>query len=279
MTKLKQLDNKLEIIGTLKSKNLEYRTTMDGRQYITGNIIITSKINDVTHDFMVKVFSMNTQRSFNIFKGIQTVLNEYKSIDQNGEENADYIRVLGSLKYVHYESVNGEVKEYNEIKGNYFTRLDNKEEGKALMEIGTVVEGYTIHNESDKLQIKGFNVAYNNEVVILKNCFVQDEVVDVFKNFYPVNSTGRLICSLSCPTLEQVPTHAFGATFSIAKSTQETNDLLIEVIGGDIPFEDDRKYTAEKIKLAKKKLEEKLQEQKHRSSAHMSAIPTTGTGF
>src|SRR4051812_30867907 len=80
MTKLTQLPNKLEIIGTLKSKDLEQKTSMNGDEYISGSVIITSKIDNITHDFLVKIFTMNTQRSARTFKGIQTVFNEYKSV-------------------------------------------------------------------------------------------------------------------------------------------------------------------------------------------------------
>lgn len=75
MAKLTQLPNKMEIICTLKSKDLAQKVSMNGDEYISGSVIITSKIGNVTHDFLVKIFyyeystfSKNFQRNTNCFQ-------------------------------------------------------------------------------------------------------------------------------------------------------------------------------------------------------------------
>lgn len=274
MTKLIQLPNRLEITGTLKSKDLEQKTSMNGDEYISGSVIITSKIGNVTHDFLVKVFTMNTQRSVRTFNGIQTVFNEYKSVEEHGEELADTIKVTGSLKFVQYEKSNNQLKEYNEIKGNFFTRLPKGVEEKAILEVGTVVEGFS-HDDNGKVTVKGFNVAYNEEVVTLKNTFVKEELSGTFKELYHHIQTGRLVCNLICPTIAQKSVHGFGANITIASNKIETNDLSIEVIGGDLPYTDDKKYTEEMIKLSKEKLQKKLEESR-RSLYSSSIAPASG---
>lgn len=217
---------------------------------------------------------MNTQRSARIFKGIQTVFNEYKSVEEQGEEHADTIKVTGSLKFVQYESSNNELKEYNEIKGIFFTRLPKGADEKAVLEIGTVV-GSFYHDKNGKLAIKGFNVAYNEEVVNLKNMIVKKTASEGFKELYHRMQTGRLVCNLICPTIEEKYTHGFGANITIDSHKVKTNDLSIEVVGGDFPYSNDRKYNEEMINHSKEKLERKLEES--RKSLYSSSItPASG---
>ncbi|MFC5734056.1 hypothetical protein [Cytobacillus gottheilii] len=275
MKNLTQLPNKLEIIGTLRSKDLEQRTSMNGDEYISGSVIITSKIDNVIHDFLVKVFTMNTQRSARTFKGIQAVFNEYKSVEEHGEEHADTIKVTGSLKFVQYENRNNELKEYNEIKGNFFTRLSRGIDDMAILEIGTVVEGFS-HDENGKVTVKGFNVAYNEEVVTLKDMFVKEKISETFKNLYYPLQTGRLVCNLICPKITKKSVHGFGANIAIESNIIETNNLSIEVIGGDLPYTDNKKYDEEMIKHSKEKLQKKLEES--RRSLYSSSI-ASASGF
>ena len=177
---------------------------------------------------------MNTQRSARTFKGIRTVFNEYKSVEEHGEEYADTIKVVGSLKFVQYETSNNELKEYNEIKGIFFTRLPRCVDEMAILEIGTVVEGFS-HDENGKVTVKGFNMAYNEEVVTLKNIFVKEGISESFKELYHHIQTGRLVCNLICPAIVQKSVHGFGTNITIASNISETNDLSIEVVGGDLP--------------------------------------------
>lgn len=259
MTVLNQLENKAQIIGKLQSKNLEVKTTADGRQYITGKLKVLSSINNTNHEFSIKVFSMRTAKTFS---GLKTVMDEYKSIEDFGEQEADKVKVTGSLKYVQFEGSDGNQRKYNEIQGYFFTRINHNEKDMALLSMETIVESHKQSTESGVATLQGFTVGYNEEIIPIVNCIINNKVMEQFKSYYFENATGRLIYTLNSPMNIDQKTSDFGQNINFTNNTNHSNSLELIVVGGDMPIQDERRYTPEKIKLAKEKFKEKYQEQK-----------------
>jgi hypothetical protein len=279
---LRQLENTVEIVGTLKSKNLEVKTSKKGNKYISGDLVVVSKFDNKVQEHKVRVFVMESSK---LYKGVETVKNEYKTIEDDGEENADRIKVTGELTLNEYYNSQGNLVQFNQIRGIFFTRLKESDDtkDKAIAVIETVVEGFTQELDKENLPtgnyyVQAFTVGYGNEVIELKNVIVGKDLAQSFMDLYQPGSTGKLTFKLNnYVELEKqqqesaAVQHGFGVTETIETNiTKYVNN--IEVIGGSIPYFGTKEYTPEEIERAKKLRQIKLQELSQ-------PAPETPTGF
>lgn len=284
---LRQLQNNVEIVGTLKSKELEVRTSKKGNRYMSGKLVIVCKFDGKIQEQTVRVFMMESSK---IFRGIETVKNEYKSIEEHGEENADRIRVIGELTLNEYYNQQGHLVQFNEVKGIFFSRLnpEDNQPDKAIASIETVVEGFVEKLDKDGFptgdyEVHGFTVGWGNEVIELKNVVVGKELAQAFMDLYQPGSTGRLTYKLNnyvevekIEEVQQPATHGFGSTETVETSNVIRNYVNnIEIIGGDMPFFSSKEYTPEEIENAKRVRSLKLQQLQQPAPE----VPQTNTGF
>lgn len=284
---LRQLDNSVEIVGTLKSKELEVKISKtSGKKFMFGKLAIVSKFDNRINELQVKVMVMESSK---LFKGLETVKNEYKTIDEHGAANADRIRVTGELTLNEYYNQQGNLIQFNEVKGIFFTRLDesNDQPDKAMASIETVVESFTEKLDRDQLptgeyNVNGFTVAWNNEVVELKKAIIGADLAQAFMNLYQPGSTGRLTFKLNnyVETEEEQPeqtavAHGFGSQEKVESNTIKNFVNNIEIIGGDMPLFGAKEYTPEEITTAKQVRALKLQAMQ----SPAPEVPQTNTGF
>lgn len=285
-TKLHQLQNNVEVVGVLKSKELDLITTKSGKNFMSGKLVVQSEVDGKINEHLIEVF---IAESSNLFKGIQTVKNEYKTIDQDGIDNANRILVKGSLKLREFCNNQGNLIQYNVIRGMTFNRLGKIDmlEDKAVASIETVVEGLEPVLK-DQLPtgdyfVKGFTVGWGEEVIEFKDVIVRKELAQALKDLYKPGSTGRLSFKLTRYAKDnevtQNPSVGFGTTVNIQNTFEATKsyERNIEVIGGDLPINGDRAYTPELIALAKQARQLKLLDLKNKFNG--SSIPETNTGF
>lgn len=282
-TQLRQLQNNVEVVGILKSKELEVKTSMDGKNYMSGKLVVQSKIDGKINEQKISVFIMQSSK---LYRGIVTVKNEYKAIDQDGIENADRIKVKGSLKLNEYYNNQGNLVQFNEVRGMIFNRLDTDDTQKdiAVASIESIVQRFDPilkgSSPTGDYSVKGFTVGWNGEVIELKDTFIGPELVQPFMNLYIPGSTGRLSFKLSSHVEEeeeQTSTIGFGTSVNIEDTFETSKKYVnsIEIIGGDVPFFGTKEYTSEEIKQAIQVRTLKLQSMK----APSSGIPQTNTGF
>lgn len=275
--KLRQLNNNVEVIGTLKSKELEIKTSAANKNYITGKLVVQTKIGNRFHEQIIKVFVMESSK---LYQGVLTVMNEYRELDR--------IKVTGTLKLCEYNNNQGSITSFNEIRGMYFTRLlNNDEPHKALASIETIVESYTPKIGSDgaptgEYYVKGFTVGYQNEIIELKNVIIGPNLYTPFKNLYFPGTTGRLLYQLN-NYVEQPKTtqenQGFGDTsLSVSSDTNNNYVNFMEIVAGDTPFIDAKAYNPTEIATAKQLREKQLDEVKNKNNNN-SSISTTVTGF
>lgn len=278
---LKQLKNNVEVVGLLKSKQLEIKSLPDGRNYMGGQLVVQSIIDNKTHEYTIKIFTMMTSK---FFAGIQTVKNEFKTIVEHGDD-ADRIKVRGSLKLNEYYKNDDELIQYNEIRGNVFNRIDknNDVQDVALASIEVVIESFSKMVDVNQLpiadmQINGFTVGWNSEVIELKNAIVKSDLVQAMQNLYVPNSTGRLLFKLNNYIVEQRTPNGFGSSYGIEYEDKNYFNNM-EVVGGDIPFFGPNEYSLEEIAVAKQNRTNKLEELKNKNKNTNSIIfETNGFG-
>jgi hypothetical protein len=279
---LRILDNKVQIVGTLKSKDLEVKTSKKGNVYMTGNVVVLSKFDNKAQEIKVSVFMMEKSK---LFKGIETVKNEYKTIEKDGAANADRIEINGELTLNEYYNSQGNLIQFNQVKGIFFNRLDesNDKPDKAIATIDTVIQDFEPVMK-DQLptgdyKVKGFTVGWGNEVIELQNTIVGKDLAETFMDLYQPGSTGELTFKLNnyAVVKESAPevkaSHGFGSTEKVEARTVTDHVNNIEVIGGEIPYFGSKEYQLEEIERAKEVRELKKQE------LAQSASDTPPSGF
>jgi hypothetical protein len=282
-TELRQLQNAVEVIGTLKSKNIVIKESLSGKKYISGRLVVQSLIDEKIHEQIIEVFTMESSK---LFKGVETVMLDYKTIENDGMDVADRIKVRGTLKLKEYYNQNGNLVQYNEIRGMIFNRFEKNsiDEDRAIASVETVVQEFTpiIKNDipTGEYYVNGFTVGWKSEVIELKNIYVSSELTQSFMDLYQPGMTGRLTFTFSNIVQQTNPpsTNGFGTSVDIEDSFSQPikNETRIEVTGGDLPFIGGREYSNEQITLAKQLRNLKLSELKEK---HSSRVAQSNNGF
>lgn len=274
---MKEARNQLVVVGTLKSKNVKRGLTRSGENYISMELVVESKCGNQVHANKIKFWTKATSK---LARGYETVAEEYKTIAEHGEENADRVKITGSLVMEEYVSkADGELKTFNSLKGTFVERVEDASVVDAVgAEVDCIINGFTDEIKDGKLtgrkKVSIYTIGYNSTVNELQNVYVIAEQADAFARLCPPNTCGQLnikvenYCEVTeIETPQTAPTLGFGATLENMPtsnvSKKYVNELLI--VGGDMGK--GVKYTAEEIAEIKT-LREKAKEEK------MSVAPT-----
>lgn len=283
--KLRESLNSLRIIGTLKEMNLERKPTKAGDPSIMGNIVVTCEVGDKIHEHTVNIFAKKTSK---LYKGYDTVINEYKASKDVGKENATRVQVVGNIDLNEYIASDGTMKSFNRNRGVFINRVnDPSVEDSAIFQAELIVKNLTPVTDKEGIEtgefnISGFTINYFGQPVELKNMIVGKDFADIITENYESNSTGKLTFAINnyveVEEVEQEPleeSSGFGIQVDLNNEVKNyVNELRI--IGGFPPYLDDRAYTDEQIVAAQKLRELQIQEVKNNVPA---APPQTANGF
>lgn len=252
---LRQCYNVLTVIGTLKSKEVKYGTTSNGDQTISIELLVVSNYEDKVNEVKVRLWAKNTSKLYNSYV---TIANEYKTINDNGAEEADRIKATGSLDMNEYYSTNSSsLITRNVLKGVFVNRLDKELQD----EVGAVVE-CVISGIADEIvegritgrkKVKLLTVGYQSSIHELQNVYIEKELAAQFCQMYQINSTGKLYLKINNyvekveEKPEEKPSIGFGNPLNNMPDTtvkNYTNEIII--VGGDMPNIANR-FTMEQI--------------------------------
>ena len=265
-TNLRQANAKATVMGILSEKNLEVQTE-DGVQVISGSLTFkTSDVNFVKFSVKVKEITKEKKPNSN-FRGIQTVMNEYHSIAEVGEEEATKVKVNGDINLYRSSQTGKEVVSY---KSNFFNRLKEGEEYTPKAEFAVETFIYSIVPEVDsegsetgRIIVNGWTPTYNGiEPVAL---VADQEVGSAIESTFTVDQTVEFygdIINNRVETITEIPV-AIGKP-RVERKTTYKNDLLIT--GASEAYEEgvtpEKPYEAEVIKKAIQVRDEKIEEDK-----------------
>lgn len=91
---LRQLQNNVQVIGTLKSKDLEVKTSKKGNKYMSGNLVVLSKFDNHVQEIKISVFMMESSK---LFKGIETVKMNTKLLKMMGQMQPIELKLMENL--------------------------------------------------------------------------------------------------------------------------------------------------------------------------------------
>lgn len=263
---VRQSTNKVFLTGELIAyNNVKQAVNKKGSEYIAGEAIIRTVINEQELDHKVKFYSnkmTSKGTESKAYAGFVTAVNQDKTKEKDGQ--GDIVQVVGSLRENSYVK-DGELKVFNEISINFAPkRVAADTKHVASIEIEGVIRAIDkeMVNErpTDRLTVSLLGVNYGGELVEVKGV-VPSEIAQAFKGMYRPEKTGTLYFDI-VPVLikgEKKTELGFGQA-----TVQSTEYVKVERIltGGSVPCERDRAYKTEDIvqliNLRKAKQEEKL---------------------
>ena len=235
-TNLRQADAKVTVIGIVSDKKLEMKTE-NGVRTIEGTVTIKT---DDTNFVQMRVRCADKKKdgaNNKTFAGVMTVMNEYKSIADDGADEADRVRASGQINLFRSNQNGNEIVSYT---SNFFSRVKNTQnvEPKAEFEVEMYIEKLMPEfnkdgEETGRYKICGWIPTYNGiEPLTL---FVPQELADVVSDIYQPRQTarfyGNIIQNITYKTTNQVM--AFGV-----KTKTESEFINELVVTGGSPAYD-----------------------------------------
>lgn len=239
-TNLRQADAKVAVVGIVSDKKLEMKTE-NGVRTIEG--IITIKTSD-TNFVQMRVRCADKKKDGTenkAFAGIMTVMNEYKSIADVGEDEADKVRTSGQINLFRSNNNGNEIVSYT---SNFFNRIkpnqayEPKAEFEVEMYIKTLIpEMNKDGEETGRYKIVGWIPTYNGIEPL--DLFVPEELADIVSNTYQPRQTarfyGEIIQNVTYETIERP------MAFGVKKETKANFINELVVTGGSPAYDAETK--------------------------------------
>lgn len=268
-TNLRQAEASVDVVGIVSEKKLELKNE-EGMNKITGSLTVkTSDVNFVT--FNVNVNEKTKAGADNkAYAGIVTVMNEYKSIAEVGEEAADRVRVSGNINPYRNKNSGEEVISY---KANFFNRISTdkcepKSEFAIEMYISSMVPEIVDDEETGRLIVNGWVPTYNGiePVKLVAEADIAPDVESAYAVGQTVEFLGDIVNN-KVVTVTEIPV-AIGKPRKKISTTYK-NDLVIT--GATPAYEEGvtktAPYDANVIKAAIQERENKIREEQNKSQA------------
>ena len=265
-TNLRQANAKAFVHGVVSEKDLKV-VTEEGKTKITGSLTVkTSDVNFVK--FNVNVNEKTNSGSDNkTYAGIQTVMNEYKSIAEVGEDEATRVKVSGDLSPFTDKKTGGKVVAY---RSNFFNRLkaDEELESKAEFSVEIFISGINPELDTDGVEtgrtvVSGWVPTYNGiePIDLVAEGEVAQAVDSGFEPGQTVEFYGDIINN-RIETVTEIPVKIGKPRKKV--SVEFKSDLIIT--GASETYEEgitpELPYVAETIEAAIQERNNKLEEAK-----------------
>jgi len=274
-TLLREAENKVTIEGTVSEINIEVKQ-VQGKEAITGEVVIQTEENSI---HTVDVFAYKLKKDGNdnsVFKGLTTIMDEYKSIAKVGKEEADKVRITGAKLVVNdYYNPAGELKSPIKINTNFVNRLKPGEEYEPKAEFEVEVFIHKINDEIDKKTgdltgrkiISGLVPIYDGKVVPMEFIVADKEYIDAVDSMYEAGQTIKIYGDLinTVFTTKKITAVAIGKPKETT-TTITTREMVFT--GGTEPYVEDSPllFNMETIKNAMTVRAEHLEELKNKKS-------------
>lgn len=194
---LREAANQVQVEGLFAENRMEI-VEVDGMKVIRGEFDVEVAEGEV-HTFRVYATEKKKDGTDNnIFKGLKTVMDEYKSIASHGREEADKVRITnGKLGLNEYYAPDGQLKQYTQLTTNFVNRVpaNDKFEPKAEFEVELFVHSVTdeIKNneETGRVILKGYVPLFNGRVIPMQ-FVVGEEGAEFVKDNYEPGATVKI---------------------------------------------------------------------------------------
>ena len=284
---VQQTNNKAYVVGLLKEKKIEIKNSKNGKLMAAGHLIVAIDTPSGKSEIKVKVMHMALKKDGSensLFKGMKTVATTYKASNDTGVENADTIKIEGSLNDETYYSMNkNDFVNLLQIKATFINRVD-----KATPHCCKVAfEGFIskITPVEKELDVEIVGIGYEGVAVPVSG-FIPENLISAFQTRYNVGATTTLNFNIinhveTKPVQEEV---GFGEDLGEVIETITTKRMIFG--GGAVNYQGITKEQVQKgMAIRESNLEKKKEEAIKNSGDNMSAgfggnsVDVNNTGF
>lgn len=276
-TNLREANAKVFVVGVISEKDLK-EVVQENKKKITGYITVkTSDVNFIRFSVNVNE-KTNSGNDNKCYAGIYTVMNEYRSIAEVGEEEATRVKVTGEIRP--FIGRNGE--KIIMYKSNFFHRLKQGEDFNPQAEysiemfISSITPELTTDGEeTGRIIVSGWMPTYNGiESIELK---ADKETAQAVENSFEHGQTVEFygdIVNNRIETVTEVPVKIGKPRRKV--SVEIKNDLVIT--GASEAYQEgvtlEKPYEEDVIKAAIQERKNKLEENKAKMSASGNTKPS-----
>lgn len=278
-TNLRQSNAKCLAEGIVSEIDLK-EIVEEGKKRIEGSVTVkTGDINFIRYNVKVNE-KTNAGADNKTYAGIVTVMNEYKSIAQVGEEEADKVRVSGDINL--YTSAMNNVTIMN-YKSNFFNRLKNPDEYEPRAEFNLEVFISSITPEVDsegeetgRIIVNGWTVTYSGVEPV--KLYAEGDVASAVDSTFEPGQTVEFVGDVVNNRIEKVTEIPMAIGKPRRKvETSYKNELIIT--GASEAYEEgvtpEKPYEADVIKAAIQERQNKLEEAKAKAQSGNKAANTS----
>jgi hypothetical protein len=266
---LKESFNKVTLIGKLVSKDIKQGVVKQGdrqgQNYITAKFVIRVADNS---DIQVESFAFektNSGDTSKIYSNLLTVEEDYKSIEKDGEENADVVAVKnGKYAINDYVGQDGMTKSFPKFSTSFITRDAKIEESQAEFDVELAIQ--TIKEELDKegeatgrVLLNGFIVNYNGSVAPITLVTPKDDedgIAEFITDNFNAGDSVRLNGDIVYATVVKENTVGGSSFGRKTTTTIQERELVIRGGGGDAIVDDEGEPKFD-LKLMKKAISDR----------------------
>ncbi len=270
-TNLRQSNLKAISEGIVSEIDLK-EVTEEGKKRIEGSVTVkTGDTNFIRYNVKVNEITKNNTPN-STYAGIQTVMNEYKSIANVGEDEADKIRVSGDLNI--YTGAQDGVTRVG-YKSNFFNRLKNPDEFEPKAEFNVEMfissitpEVDTEGEETGRIIVNGWTITFAGAepIKLIAEGDVASAVDSTFEPGQTVEFYGDIVNS-RIEKVTEIPV-AIGKPRKKVETSYK-NELIIT--GASEAYEEgvtpEKPYEAEVIKAAIQERTNRLEEAKAKAQS------------
>lgn len=295
-TNLREAESKIYVEGIVSEKRLELEKLENNNELIKGEVIVrTGEFNYVPINVFCYKYKSDGKGGFTTalnktYKGIETVLNEYKSVAEVGEEEATRVRISGgTLRPNSYKGEDGEIKEIVRYSTNFFNRISDSEiNPNAEFECEVYVEsispeiystGDNQGEETGRAKIKAWMPTYSGIEPIYFVATDEDGVAEAVMNMFKSGDTVKfygLLVNNKVVTTKEIPV-AIGKPKIETKVTYKNELLITNASESYEDIEGKEPYQTESIRLAIAEREKNLNSSKNQNNNTNSGMKSTKT--
>ena len=247
----KESVNKVDLTGKIVEIESRTGTTKKGDPYLGGTIKVETGEDNVIPVSFFATEKTKTGKDNPIYKSLQTVVNEFKSIQMTSREEADSVEIGGARlsENIFFPQADRMIRGF-QIQGAFFNRVNNvapKNEFTVSGQILNVVEDIKDDVPTGTLTVRLLVVGYNNSANVL-DFKVEDPagvqyIKTTFSQGMDVKVNGEVVID---ETLEEIKEEvAFGEPIVNTKRTVERKLL----ISSATPPVDSEITEAEKVEM------------------------------
>ena len=244
---LTQADALVTVEGILSEKKLEATTDSEGKEIIKGTLTLkVSETNFIPLNVYVNRVT-NSGAENKAYAGMMTVLNEYQSIADVGEENATRVRCSkGQLQLSTYvDKRTGDVKTGVRYSASFVSRVDEHAKHPFDPKANFEVEGYIAAiadevkdgEETGRLKVKILVPTFSG--IEPMELFVKEDLASAFRDIFEIGQTSRFFGDLTNNVIENKKVIQMALGKSVTKSSYDYVDERV-LTGAVDPYEEEK---------------------------------------